>query len=771
MFRDDFIWGVASSAYQIEGKDIEDGAGLNIWDTFAKETGNIADGSNADKTCDFMHRYKTDIPLMKYLGIKHYRMSISYSRIMPDGTGKVNRQAIDMYRDMILLMKKNGITPYITLFHWEYPQALLNKGGWLNDKSPEWFYEYAKVVAENFSDICEYFITLNEPQCFCGLGYLRGTHAPGYRLPLPLTFTVVHNVLKAHGMAVKALREHSVRKVKVGIATTCSVAIPATESKEDIEAAKKAYFGFYNEDDNWTWNVSWYLDPIIRGEYPEEGLTKYSEYLPDITKEDMEIISQPIDFVGQNIYNGYYIKAGEDGEPVNTGREQGYAKTACGWPVTPESIYWGCKFLYERYGKPLFITENGMSCHDTVSEDSLVHDTSRIDYLDAYIGQMQRAYDEGVNIKGYFLWTLLDNFEWEKGYTERFGIVYVDFETQRRVVKDSAMWYKKLMETNGSILSVNKKVRPLLFLEPVLKEMVWGGNRLKTDFGYDIPADDTGECWGISAHPNGDDQIEDNRFVGKTLSKLWEEDRYLFGNLDMDRYPLLIKVIDAKDNLSIQVHPDDAYAKVHENGSLGKTECWYIIDCPENAELVIGHNATTREELKDMIYEGRWDEFIRKVPIKKGDFIQIDPGTVHAITSGCMILETQQNSDITYRVYDYGRLKDGKPRELHIDKSIDVITVPAKSVKDSIISTDNITKNAWNRLISCDYYEVYIMELDGEVTFDQTHPFLNMSIIEGCGIINGQVIKKGDHFIIPSEYGKVRLTGEMRVVASAVRGE
>ena len=201
-------------------------------------------------------------------------------------------------------------------------------------------------------------------------------------------------------------------------------------------------------------------------------------------------------------------------------------------------------------------------------------------------------------------------------------------------------------------------MEPILFLEPVFKQMIWGGSRLKEQFGYDIPGEDTGECWAISAHPNGDCAIREGIYRGKTLSQLWASHPELFGNPQSDRFPLLIKIIDARDDLSIQVHPDDCYAREHENGSLGKTECWYILDCPQDAALVVGHNARTRQELAEMIHEGRWTELIRRIPVKKGDFIQINPGTVHAIQGGMMILETQQNSDITYRVYDYGRLTD-----------------------------------------------------------------------------------------------------------------
>ena len=735
MFRDDFVWGVASSAYQVEGRDPEDGCGKNIWDTFAEE-GRILDGKDAYTACDHMHRYKEDYKLMKLLGIKAYRFSMSWARILPEGTGKVNEKAIAMYRDMILSMKENGIEPYITMYHWEFPQALQDKGGWLNEDVIQWFGEYAKVVAENFSDICEYFITLNEPECFVGLGHLSGVHAPGLKLPYKDVFQIAHNALRAHGQAVINLRKYASRPIKVGYAPTCGMAYPATDSPEDIEAARKTLFGFHQPMDNWTWNVAWFNDPVFLGKYPEEGLKKFAEYLPEITDEDMELISQPL--------------------------EAGAAKTAAGWPVTPECFYYGVKFLYERYHLPLYITENGMSCHDDVSLDGHVHDPNRQNFLDLYISALQRANDDGADVRGYFLWTFLDNFEWDKGYTERFGIVYVDFKTQKRIVKDSAFWYQKIIESNGRELTVNKKTRPILFLNPVFKEMIWGGNQLAEKFGYEIPSDRTGECWAVSAHPNGDCTVREGEYAGRKLSEL-------FGNLPLDRFPLLIKIIDAKADLSIQVHPDDAYAKVHENGSLGKTECWYILDCPEDATLVVGHNAGSREELKEMIDQKRWSELIREVPVKKGDFIQINPGTVHAIKGGLMILETQQNSDITYRVYDYDRLSDGKPRELHVQQSIDVITVPAPSAEDSVSHAADLPANTMNELIACDYYKVYKLTVTEPVSFEQEHPFLIMSVIEGEGLVNGQMIRKGDHFILPSGFGKVDLQGDMTLIASSVK--
>ena len=309
-------------------------------------------------------------------------------------------------------------------------------------------------------------------------------------------------------------------------------------------------------------------------------------------------------------------------------------------------------------------------------------------------------------------------------------------------------------------------MKPILFLNPVFKQMLWGGSKLRSSFGYDIPGDDTGECWAVSAHPNGDCTVKEGIYEGLSLSQLWAKHPELFGNPKTDRFPLLVKIIDAKDDLSIQVHPDDVYAGAHENGSLGKTECWYILDCPEGAALVAGHNAGTRQELADMIHQGRWSELIREIPVKKGDFIQINPGTVHAIKGGMMILETQQNSDITYRVYDYGRLTDGKPRQLHVEQSIDVITVPALSAKDSVKEAAYLPENTMNELISCDYYRVWKLEVAGGFSFEQEYPFLIMSVIDGEGTVNGKDVKKGDHFILPNGFGKVDLQGKMQLIAS-----
>lgn len=313
---------------------------------------------------------------------------------------------------------------------------------------------------------------------------------------------------------------------------------------------------------------------------------------------------------------------------------------------------------------------------------------------------------------------------------------------------------------------MNEKKREILFLDPVCKHNIWGGSRLREEFGYPEEGDDIGECWGISAHPNGDGTVRNGAFAGMKLSEIWEKHPEFFGNLDYDRFPLLTKIIDARDDLSIQVHPDDDYAKANENGSFGKTECWYVMDCPKDAKLVIGHHANTKEELTEMIRQGSWKELIREIPVKKGDFIQIDPGTVHAIKGGLLILETQQNSDITYRVYDYNRLSDGKPRELHVEKSIDVIEVPAKSVEDSVKSALGLPQNQLNELYSCKYYSVFQMDVNGNAEFEQNYPFLLLSVIEGNGTINGQAVKKGDHLILPCNFGKAEMQGKMSMIVS-----
>ena len=310
-------------------------------------------------------------------------------------------------------------------------------------------------------------------------------------------------------------------------------------------------------------------------------------------------------------------------------------------------------------------------------------------------------------------------------------------------------------------------MKEIIFLEPVFKEMIWGGTRLRDDFSYEIPGNHTGECWAVSAHPNGDCTVKDGTWKGKSLRWLWEEHRELFGGQKGDVFPLLVKIIDAKADLSIQVHPDDMYAKEHENGALGKTECWYILDCDPDASIVIGHYAKSKEELESMIADKRWNDLIRVLPVHKGDFFQIEPGTVHAIKKGTLILETQQNSDITYRLYDYDRLSDGKPRQLHIEKSIDVIRCPHKDQK-GMRSIKSFEDARVEQLVSCSYYSVEKIDLDGRAAFDQKESFRIFSVLDGSGSIDGTPIFKGTHFILPYGYGTYQLSGTMMLISSYV---
>lgn len=453
MFRRDFVYGVASSSIQVEGTDPQDGRGKSIWDTFSAE--GKAAGHNPDVACDHMHRYKEDFALMKELGIKAYRFSINWARLIPEGYGDVNEKAVELYRDMIQEMRANGITPYLTMYHWELPQALEDKGGWANPDIVQWFGEYARVIAERFSDIVDYIFTINEPQCIVGLGYVTGAHAPGKKLPMEETFKISINLMKAHGMAVIKLRQYALKPIKIGYAPTCTVPIPASNDPADIEAARTCYFNMNPASDNWAWNVAWFSDPVLLGKFPEQGLKAFAEYIPEITEEDINLIHQPLDFLGQNIYNGYYIRADENGNPAGVPMPVGYAETGVNWPVQEECLYWGMKFAYERYKLPIYVTENGMACHDAVSLDGKVHDPNRQDFLDRYLSALQQAADEGCDVRGYFLWSFMDNFEWEKGYRGRFGIVYMDFQTLERIPKDSAYWYKEVIESNGENLYIN----------------------------------------------------------------------------------------------------------------------------------------------------------------------------------------------------------------------------------------------------------------------------------------------------------------------------
>lgn len=310
----------------------------------------------------------------------------------------------------------------------------------------------------------------------------------------------------------------------------------------------------------------------------------------------------------------------------------------------------------------------------------------------------------------------------------------------------------------------------LLFMKPYCKEVIWGGTKLKDIYGYETQGDHTGEAWVISANPDGQSIVTGGTYQGKTLKELWDEHRELFGNLKGDVFPLLIKLIDARDHLSIQVHPDDEYAYTHEHGEKGKTECWYIVDCDEDADIVIGHKAQTKEELKAMIDEGRWDDLLNVIPIHKGDFFYIPAGTVHAIRRGTLILETQQNSNITYRLYDYGRLQDGKPRQLHIKQSLDVIRCPQEreNTVEKAVEKDGTVSQ---RLVSCPLFTVDHFEISEKMTMEQPYAFLIVDVLEGEGSVNGRPIKKGDHFIASYGCKDLEFSGKLELITSHVSEE
>lgn len=748
MFKDDFVWGIADSAYQIEGRAEDDGCGRITWDNFC-EHGGVWGGHVAGQAADHIHRYKEDFALMKNLGIKHYRFSVNWARILPNGVGEVNQKGIDFYVDVLKELKKNGITPYFTMFHWEFPEELQKRGGWMNPDSVQWFGEYAKVVAENFSEYCEYFITLNEPQCFVGSGHLKGEHAPGLKMTLKDTFLITHNALKAHGQACINLRKYAKRPIKVGYAPTCSVALPATNSPEDIEAARETYFSLRNPLRDWGWNVAWFSDPVFLGKYPEEGLKKFGPYLPEITEEDMELIHQPLDFMGQNVYNGYYVRRAEDGSIQDVDRYLGAPKTALQWVVTPECLYWGCKFLYDRYHLPIYITENGMACHDVLAVDGKIHDKDRIDFLERYLHAMQCAADEGADVRGFFLWTFLDNFEWSSGYNDRFGIIHVDFRTQKRTVKESAYWYQKVIESNGRSLALNNVPKELFSLKPETKELVWGT-----------------ESWDVSANSGADSEILDGRYMGMTLTNVYKEHPEVFGNVNYEEFPLLVKTIEAKEDSSIQVHPDDAFAKANEGVTCGKTETWYILDCPENAQLVLGYNAKDKAEAKKIVEAGNFDGLVKKVAIKKGDVLTIKPGTLHAVTAGVKLLEIQQNCDVTYRVFDYNREVNGVKRELHVDKSMAVLAENGEA--PAITNASDTAKNTVVEVAKNDKFTVAKVTVEGKTNVEVDAPFVLLNVVEGYGIIEDKSAQAGDAFLVPAGYGALTMIGNMDVIVSYV---
>ena len=449
-FKSDFLWGVATAAYQVEGAAHADGRGDSVWDVFCGKKGAVLDGSSGENACMQYEHVEEDVEIMAKMGLKAYRFSLSWSRILPEGTGEVNQKGIDYYNRLINCLKAHNIEPFVTLYHWDLPQALQEKGGWLNPDSVQWFGDYTKIVADAFSDRVKCFITFNEPQCFIGLGYCGTIHAPGLNCSSREAFAAAHHVLMAHGLAVKTLCKYGRQELQIGYAPTGRFTYPKTHSKEDIQAAKDMMFHEIAVKE-WEWSVTWWSDPVFLGKYPEDALEAYKSIVPDFPAEDMELICQPLDFAGQNIYDGRMVEMGKDGKPVFSPEPLGFAHTHMKSPVTPEILYWMPQFLYERYGKPVVITENGISNGDLISLDGRVHDGCRIAYLERYLQKLGEA-AELVPIMGYFHWSLMDNFEWACGYQERFGLVYVDYQTQERIMKDSGYWYADVIRTNGECL-------------------------------------------------------------------------------------------------------------------------------------------------------------------------------------------------------------------------------------------------------------------------------------------------------------------------------
>lgn len=446
-FSKDFIWGAATAAYQVEGAFDEDGRGQSIWDVYSAFHGTTRFDETGKVASDHYHRVDGDIAIMKEIGIKAYRFSISWTRILPEGTGEVNEKGIQFYSNLVDKLLENGIEPIVTLYHWDYPYTLHKKGAWLNPESSEWFLEYTKTVVDALSDRVQYWITINEPQCVLGCGYLNGGHAPFEHAQTIDILEMGKNMLLSHGKSAGYIRQHAKKKPIIGFAPIGPSYLPKDNSKEAVEEAKRKTFSTMGE--GFSFSLSYWSDPVFLGHYPQELYDDFGDLVPEFTKEEWDIVTEPLDFYATNIYYS-------QGDPVAEGypenRYQGSPESQMGWPVAPEVMYWSAKFLYERYGKPIFITENGMAEHDWICLDGRVHDAYRIDYTHRYLKEFMRAGDEGVPLMGYMHWSLMDNYEWAEGYTKRFGLVYVDYNTLERTLKDSAYWYRDVIASNGENL-------------------------------------------------------------------------------------------------------------------------------------------------------------------------------------------------------------------------------------------------------------------------------------------------------------------------------
>ncbi|MEZ6243324.1 MAG: GH1 family beta-glucosidase [Phycisphaerales bacterium] len=447
-FPKDFVWGVASSAYQIEGAAREGGRSPSVWDTFCETPGKVFEANTGDVACDHVHRMEEDVELIAALGVGAYRLSISWPRVMPEGTGRVNEEGLAFYDRLVDALLARGVAPWVTLYHWDHPQAVQDRGGWLGRESADWFAEYTGAVVDRLSDRVDHWMTINEPQIFIGHGHVLGTHAPGLKLTRKESLLAAHHALLAHGKAAQVIRAKAKTTPSVGWAPVGDVVSPIDDSASSLEAARQLMFRVRDLEGNWAFNNTWFGDPVVFGRYPQDAVEAFGGDAPEPRRGDMEQIAQPLDFYGVNVYTGRRAKMGSKG-PELVGFPPGHPRTAFGWAVEPESLYWGTKLLAERYKLPLYMTENGLASMDWVAQDGTVPDHGRIDFLSRYIGALERAAAEGVDIRGYFHWSIMDNFEWAEGYRMRFGLVHVDYETQKRTPKASYAWYRGVVEHGG----------------------------------------------------------------------------------------------------------------------------------------------------------------------------------------------------------------------------------------------------------------------------------------------------------------------------------
>jgi beta-glucosidase len=448
-FPENFQWGAAAAAYQIEGAAFADGKGASVWDMLCRKPGAVAGGHTGDVACDHYHRYPEDVALMKAMGLKAYRLSISWPRVLPEGTGTPNAAGLAFYDRLVDTLLAAGIEPWVTLFHWDFPLALYYRGGWLNRDSAEWFADYAALVTEKLSDRVKSWMTLNEPQVYINSGHLEGRHAPGDKLPLREVIRAAHHTLLAHGRGVQAIRANTKQPCRIGYAPASHPKVPHTDSPADLEAARRAFFAINQKH---LANMSWWLDPVFFGEYPADGWRFYGADVPSIRAGDLELISQPVDFFGVNIYAGDSVRALPDGSFEQVPWPDTHPITAFEWPVVPQAMYHTTRFCHERYKKPIVVTENGLSCRDWVSTDGKVHDPQRIDFMRRYLLELERTIESGVPVEAYFHWSFIDNFEWARGYKERFGLIHCDYTTGTRTPKDSSYWYADVIRTNGASL-------------------------------------------------------------------------------------------------------------------------------------------------------------------------------------------------------------------------------------------------------------------------------------------------------------------------------